>query len=90
MSNVRRQMPYDPDITYHNNESRTLERTVRAVCGGAFGVLPGLWVAAELAPIESSTVAGVVGVSVLACACLAARYGDGFWHAAAKAIRALF
>ena len=82
-------MPYDPDITYHS-ESRTLERTVRAVCGGAFGVLPGLWLAAEVAPIESYAVAGVVGFSVLTCACLAARYGDGFWHAAAKAIRAIF
>jgi hypothetical protein len=89
MPNVRRQVPYDPDITYHS-ESRTLERTVRAVCGGAFGVLPGLWLAAELASIESYAVAGVVGFSVLTCACLAARYGDGFWHAAAKAIRAIF
>jgi hypothetical protein len=82
-------MPYDPDITYHA-ESRTLERIVRLVCGGAFGVLPGLWLAAEMAPIESYTVGGIVGLSVLTCAYLAARYGDEFWHATAKAIRAIF
>jgi hypothetical protein len=89
LSRPPKQMPYDPDIVYHRG-SRTLERTVRAVCGAAFGVLPGLWLAAELAPIEGDAVAWIVGLSVLACACLAARYGDRFWHAAARAIREIF
>lgn len=82
-------MPYDPDIVYHA-ESRTLERSVRLVCGGVFGVIPGLWLAAELGEFEGDAVAAIVGVSVLVFALLAMRYGDEFWHAAARAIRAIF
>jgi hypothetical protein len=82
-------MSYDPDITYHN-ESRAFERAVRAVCGGAFGVIPGLWLAAELGTFDGQAVAGIVGVTAAACAFLAQRYGDRFWHKAADVIRAIF
>ena len=82
-------MPYDPDIVYHSG-SRTLERSVRLACGAAFGVLPGLWLVAELGLFEGYAAAGTIGLSVLACACLAMRYGDEFWHGVVRAIRAIF
>ena len=82
-------MPYDPDIVYQS-ESRTFERTVRAVCGGVFGVVPGLWLVAELGMFEGTAVAGILGVTVATCAYLAQRYGDEFWHKCARAIRAIF
>ena len=63
---------------------------MRSACGGAFGLIPGLWLVAELGLFEGDAVVGILGVTVATCAYLAQRYGDGFWHGAAKTIRALF
>ena len=83
-------MAYDPDIVYHP-ESRALERTVRSVCGAAFGVVPGLWIVAEVGLFDDAlTVALVVAATAATCAYLAQRHGDHFWHKAAEAIRAIF
>jgi hypothetical protein len=58
------------------------------VCGALFGVVPGLWLVAYLsAPGGVRGVVLMVSASMLSCAFLASRYGDGFWHRASKAIR---
>ena len=83
-------MAYDPDIVYRA-QSDVLERTVRWVCGAAFGAVPGLWIVAELGLLDDVRLAAaIVASTALACGYLAHRYGDAFWHKAAEAIRAMF
>jgi hypothetical protein len=82
--------PYNPDIVYEG-ETGTFVRNVRLVCGALFGVVPGLWLVAYLS--AAGGVRGavlMVSASMLACAVLASRYGDTFWHRASKAIRLWF
>ena len=82
-------MPYDPDVVYHH-ESPAFVRGVRLACGGLFGLLPGIWLAAYLAPIDTEVVVGITVASVIACAFLAAQYGDEFWHKGVRAIVSFF
>ena len=82
-------MKYDPDIVYHS-ESRSFVRGVRLVCGGVFGVIPGLWLLFHFGPFGTVTVAAVMVASVLSCAGLAVYCGDSFWHKVSHAIRFLF
>jgi hypothetical protein len=89
MSNVRPHMRYDPNIVYHS-ESRALELTVRAICGGLFGLLPGLWLVARLGQFTAGAISAGLIASVVVCACLAMYFGDAFWHRASQAIRSIF
>jgi len=86
MFNVRHHVKYDPDVVY-DNESRAFTRGVRLVCGGAFGLVPGLWIVIHLYPIDAGAVALVLIASVATCAALAAYCGDRFWHAIGQVVR---
>ena len=88
MSNVRLYLKYDPNIVYHS-ESPSFVRAVRLVCGGVFGLLPGLWLLFHFGPVSTVTVAAVMVGSVLLCAGFAAYFGDSFWHKVSHAIRFL-
>jgi hypothetical protein len=44
----RKQLPaYDPNTVY-DGETAAFVRNVRLVCGGLFGLVPGLWISAYL------------------------------------------
>jgi hypothetical protein len=90
MIDRKRAPAYDPDIVY-DGETAAFVRNVRLVCGGLFGLVPGLWISAYLgAPGGLRGVVLIVTASVLACAVLAWCYGDAFWHRASNAIRIWF
>ena len=78
-----RQMAYDPNIVYHSG-SRLLERCVRLVCGGLFGVLPAFVAIFYFASFERHQVLEILAISIAVCAYLAQRHGDAFWHATVK------
>jgi hypothetical protein len=80
---------YDPNIVYHS-ESRVFVLAVRSVCGALFGVVPGLWLVGRLDQVSLGVVATTLVASVVVCACLAAYFGDAFWHRVSQAIRSIF
>ena len=57
------------------------------MCGGIFGLLPGLWIVAHFYPMGTVSVAVTFVASIASCAALAAYCGDSFWHRVGQFIR---
>lgn len=66
-----------------------LERNVRLVCGALLGLLVSLLLWLQLGPLSPLTGVIMLFVCAVACALLALRYGDRFWHHAIECLRAL-